>query len=72
MFNLERARELKKGQGRETKWLADRCGVEHKTMQAYFRGIVRPSVAVTKLMAIAFEVPESELLTDKDQNNEAA
>lgn len=67
MFNRELAKKLKDDQGRQTKWLADRCGVESNTIALYLAGTRNPSKAVVRLMAMAFEVPEDQLWFEQKQ-----
>ena len=70
MFIKETARRLKKEQGRETKWLADRCGVGPESMRFYLTGTRNPSLSVVKLMAIALGVDEKELWVNDASSND--
>jgi transcriptional regulator with XRE-family HTH domain len=70
-FNREQLEQVKKAQGRETKWLAEQCGIKRDTLSSYLAGRKNPSRAVVKLMALALSVPESVFWVDAEHKKSA-
>lgn len=61
-MNVPRVRQLFLASGYRTDFLATKCGVSDRYMRDIIAGRITPSLAVVKLLAIAFNVPEAEIL----------
>lgn len=61
MLMTTRVRELLDRDGRTRKWLARECCASISLVRAWMCGVRQPRPAQIRLMAISFDVPESDL-----------
>lgn len=60
----DRAREQMRVHGRTPQWVADQVGVKVTSLRNMLRGGAKPSLSVIRLMAVALECTEEELLPE--------
>ena len=61
MWNFILVRERLEAEGRTTRWLAQKVGLDIKSLGNVLRGR-KPSLPVIKLISISLDIPEEDLL----------